>query len=701
MPDGNARREVVTDLDTPASGVRLLGEIACRAAAALELAAVGVLVAQGDGMRPLAGWPSGAWPEHAIPAPPVLAVARASSETVAGRLDDGFGECLPAGAPAIARPIAGAEGALFVGISGEREREFTVAERARFDDFAELAAGALAAHADVRRAEAARTRMEGVIDAGMTLAAELELDDLLQRLVEAARQVLGARYAALGVLNAERTALADFITAGVSDEQRAVMGPLPRGHGILGALIRDARPLRLDRMADDARAVGTPPGHPPMESFLGVPVGRGGEVFGNLYLTDKVGGVFSAEDEALARLFAAQAAIAIENARRYRVERERVRELERMQDITRAVQELGQGLFGALDPDHLLALLARRARSLVGAQTAAVALREQDGYVIHHAHGEHALALEALAPAPDPEVLRAQILAAIGPHTVEVVVLAHADEPSGALVVIAALPLDELSAALMQAVASQAVIAIENARRHERQVEDALSAAKREAAEERTRLEALAQRRALEAHEAERARLARELHDETGQVLTAVAVRVRALEADEPDPERRARLEELRGLVRDAAETVRRVLRDLRPAAVREHGLAGAIQAAAARLSEHEVTTDTVLDGIPNDLPDEVQLALFRVAQEALTNIARHARATRASVLGTRHGTKLRLVIEDDGRGFDPEAETSRLGLVGIRERVELLGGSLRIESAPGVGTAVIVDLDLAAERRD
>jgi signal transduction histidine kinase len=107
---------------------------------------------------------------------------------------------------------------------------------------------------------------------------------------------------------------------------------------------------------------------------------------------------------------------------------------------------------------------------------------------------------------------------------------------------------------------------------------------------------------------------------------------------------------------------------------------------------------DLAVDALPTDLPEETQIALYRVVQEALTNVARHARATRASVLATAHAGRLRLVIEDDGRGFDPATPTGRLGLVGIRERVELLGGQLRIESAPGAGTAVIVDLEVPNE---
>ena len=170
--------------------------------------------------------------------------------------------------------------------------------------------------AERRRAEEAGARMASLVDAGLSLSRELHLDDLLTRIVQAAREVVGARYAALGVLNAERTELVEFVTAGLDQAEREAIGDLPRGRGLLGALIRDARPLRLERISDDPRSVGFPANHPPMQSFLGVPVGFRGEVFGNLYLTDKVGGPFTEDDQQIALTLASQAAVAVENVRR-------------------------------------------------------------------------------------------------------------------------------------------------------------------------------------------------------------------------------------------------------------------------------------------------------------------------------------------------------------------------------------------------
>ncbi|MEK7410992.1 MAG: GAF domain-containing protein, partial [Actinomycetota bacterium] len=156
--------------------------------------------------------------------------------------------------------------------------------------------------------------------------------------MESARQVLGARYAALGVLDVTGAGLAEFVTAGLSTEEEAAIGDPPRGLGLLGAIIHDPQTLRLEHMTDDPRSVGFPPHHPSMDSFLGVPIVIHGEVFGNLYLTDKIGGPFTAEDEHVVHSFALQAAGAVENVRRYEGERQRANMLENTREIERAIR---------------------------------------------------------------------------------------------------------------------------------------------------------------------------------------------------------------------------------------------------------------------------------------------------------------------------------------------------------------------------
>ena len=162
--------------------------------------------------------------------------------------------------------------------------------------------------------QTALDRLRVLVDAGIALSSELSIDALLQQLVETAAQLTGARYAALGVIDQTGTGLERFLTTGIDAETHAAIGELPKGRGILGVLIRDAKPLRLDTLGDDTRSVGFPAHHPPMQTFLGVPILLRGVAYGNLYLTEKEGGgSFTDEDEELTQLLAAQAAVAIEN----------------------------------------------------------------------------------------------------------------------------------------------------------------------------------------------------------------------------------------------------------------------------------------------------------------------------------------------------------------------------------------------------
>src|SRR6266576_6162337 len=161
-------------------------------------------------------------------------------------------------------------------------------------------------------------RLRALVDAGVAIASELSLDALLQRLVEKAAELTGARYAALGVIDQSGSGLERFVTTGIDAETHAAIGDLPRGRGILGALIAEAKSLRLHDLGEDPRSVGFPPNHPPMRSFLGVPILLRGVAYGNFYLTEKAGDEdFTEEDQELVTLLAGQAAVAIENARLY------------------------------------------------------------------------------------------------------------------------------------------------------------------------------------------------------------------------------------------------------------------------------------------------------------------------------------------------------------------------------------------------
>src|SRR5919198_1070795 len=211
-------------------------------------------------------------------------------------------------------------------------------------------------------------RLRALLDAGIALSSELSLDAVLQKLVEAAAELTGARYAALGVIDRSGDALERFVTHGVSAEERAAIGDPPRGRGILGVLIREATPLRLHQLSDDPRSVGFPPNHPPMRSFLGVPVMLRGVAYGNLYLTEKAGEAdFDDDDEELVTLLAAQAAVAIENARLYESATQWSRQLE-------SLIEVGNALATETDLDRILDLVARRLQELLDARLVTVLL---------------------------------------------------------------------------------------------------------------------------------------------------------------------------------------------------------------------------------------------------------------------------------------------------------------------------------------
>jgi signal transduction histidine kinase len=200
-----------------------------------------------------------------------------------------------------------------------------------------------------------RTPVDGdrrLIEAGMELASELSLDAVLQRIVELAVDLTGARYGALGVLTPDGRSIQDFLTVGITPEERAAIGDLPTGHGLLGALIREDRPLRIPEIGADPRSVGFPPNHPPMTSLLGVQINGRGVVFGNIYLTDKQSAeIFDQEDERVLVVLATQAAIAVENARLYDETQRRGRELQRLQVLEereRIGKELHDGVIQSL-----------------------------------------------------------------------------------------------------------------------------------------------------------------------------------------------------------------------------------------------------------------------------------------------------------------------------------------------------------------
>ena len=536
-------------------------------------------------------------------------------------------------------------------------------------------------------------RFRLLVDAGIALSSELSLDVVLLRLIETAARLTGARYAALGVVDPSGQALERFVTTGVDGETRAAIGAEPVGRGILGVVISEPLPLRLRSISDDPRSVGFPPDHPPMTTFLGVPVLLRGVVYGNLYLTEKADGAeFTDEDEELTRLFAAQAAVAVENARLHESSSRWLRQLE-------SLNEIGNAMAAQIELDPLLGIVAARLRELIRARIVLVALTDRAGLPrIAAAEGEHAadlvgtpLAVDASkicrviergvseqvdSIADDPEVDRdvaGRLELRTGlyvPLVVEGralgVVAAHDREGADPR-------FDDDDLRLAESLAKRAAIAVDLAQRVSR---DAV-------------------RRVVEAQELERARLARELHDETGQALASILLGLRSLEQSLGSESSLARVASVRELVVSTLHDVRRLAVELRPAALDDFGLAAAIEHLVETHREGDATAvELEVQMGDGRLPADVETTLYRIAQEALTNITKHADATQISLLLTRSERAAVLVVEDDGKGFDSRDGTDGLGLTGMRERVALVGGRLRVETG-SVGTTIAVEIPL------
>jgi signal transduction histidine kinase len=537
-------------------------------------------------------------------------------------------------------------------------------------------------------------RLRVLVETGIAISSELSLEGVLERIVEAAARVTEARYAALGLIDRAGTGLERFITYGISDDVRAEIGDPPHGRGILGILIRDARPLRLHDISQDPRSVGFPPGHPPMGTFLGAPIRLRGAAYGNLYLTEKDGGGdFTDEDEELVTLLAAQAAVAVENARLYESATSWSHQLE-------SLNEIGAALVGELELDPLLNLVVTRARELIGARLVAIALPAGDALRIAAADGVGAddlASIESLKQdsktgrvlergrservdslLEDPEVNQ-DVARRLRASTGLYVPLLARDRPIGVLVAHDKVGPDQRFGSsdlrLAEQFATRAAIAVDLSRRVAR---DAL-------------------RRVVSGQELERRRLARELHDETGQALTSILLGLRAVEETGSKKQMHEAAAELRELVVGTLQDVRRLAVQLRPKALDDFGLAPALERLAQTFSEStDIRVDLEAQLGEERLPPEVETTLYRIVQEALTNIVKHADASRVSILLVRRGAAATAVIEDDGRGFDPgTVREDGLGLLGMRERVELHDGRLTVESQPGSGTTLVVEVPL------
>ena len=398
-------------------------------------------------------------------------------------------------------------------------------------------------------------KVQTLLEAVLLLAGEHELETVLGRIVAGAATIADAQYAALGIYD-ETGAIESFIHCGMDEHAAARIGSLPGGHGLLGEVILAGGPIRLTDLGLDPRSGGFPPNHPPMRTFLGVPVARGSRRYGNLYVTEKANGEpFTDEDEAMVVAFAAFAVGAIESAHLVQAERARA---EALADLAVATERIG---------------------------------------------------------------FKREMLAEI-----------------------------------------------------------------------------------LNAQESERARVSRDLHDDIGQALTSVLLGLRLVEsalasgAGALDDASR-RTEQVRQLAADALRRTRQLAFDLRPTVLDDVGLLPALERLAVDMTARGDTTVTVVaNGLAVDrLSPQTETVVYRITQEALTNITRHAGAATASITLIVAEGRMRVLVEDDGSGFETGTAPTpgHLGLRGMAERADLVGGTVQLSSIPGAGTTVLLELPL------
>jgi signal transduction histidine kinase len=528
----------------------------------------------------------------------------------------------------------------------------------------------------VGEVSASRDRLRSLLDAVVGIGTDLDLHSTLERIVIAACRLTDAEYGALGVIGPDRT-LVEFVTNGMSPENHRLIGDLPRGHGILGLLIEDPRPIRLPEISAHPRAYGFPPHHPMMHSFLGLPVRIRDHVFGNLYLAQKRGGgEFTDDDEELMAALSVAAGAAIENARLYAQMRRRQRWLEAAAEITGV-------LLGEVNRTTALQLVADRAREVAEAEATLVMIFTEDAGM---------LTVEVASGAVPPQLRGAAIevdrsdfqgvladrhftvvedlgKAATWPVPLEtgtalLVPLAAGGETLGALAVAyhrgSVVFAEDPDVALVETFAGQAALALERSR----------------AQEEREMLAVLS----------DRERIARDLHDVVIQRLFAAGMQLQGA-VHQARPEVRARIDAVVDDLDTTIRDIRGAIFELRATATATVDLRGEVRAVIEQAcGPLGFRPHLTIDGpIGSAVPDETWPALLAVLREALSNVARHAAATAVEVaVSTRDGW-VHLAVADDGVGIGDAVASG--GLSNMQYRAEERGGEFTVEAAEPRGT--------------
>ncbi len=518
-----------------------------------------------------------------------------------------------------------------------------------------------------------RDRIDGLVEAMLAVTSGLDLEVTLSTIVQTAIQLVDARYGALGVRGDDHE-LTEFVYQGIDDETRALIGHLPEGRGVLGVLIDDPKPIRLDDIRQHSASVGFPPNHPPMRTFLGVPVRIRDEVFGNLYLTEKTNGQpFSEDDEILVQALAAAAGVAVENARLYEVARDR-------QAWIAATRDIGTELLGGTDPATVFRMVADEALKLTGADRIVVAVPGEDPA------GE-ADTLVVAATAGSPTTIDS---IAVGPNGQDAVGAAFRDgtphrldrlelDGSGGPALVLPLRASDTVAGVLVAVRA------DGARNFTSEQLDMAAAFADQAAVAWRLASSQRSMRELEIL-ADRDRIARDLHDHVIQRLFAVGL---SLQGTIP----RAQAAEVQQRLSDTVDDLQAVIQEIRTAIFDLHGaqagttrLRQRLDEVIAQFADAGLHTSTRFVGPLSVVDATLAEHAEAVLREAISNAVRHSGATELAVR-VEVADDLTVEVSDNGRGIP--ADVTESGLSNLRSRASSAGGSFSVTDRPGGGTVL------------
>lgn len=534
-------------------------------------------------------------------------------------------------------------------------------------------------------AKESQDRLTLLLDAVVAVSSNLDLATVLTRIVQSACVVVNARYGALAVIDRTGARVTEFITEGLTEQERQDIGDPPAGHGVLGLLLRDPRPIRLPDLAAHPASVGFPPGHPPMHSFLGTPIRVRDQVFGNLYLTEKQGGTgFTEDDEAVLTALAAAAGIAIDNAQLYRRAR-------RTQQWVQAVSELTQTLLEGRNERAALARMVKRSRELGEAELGVLAVKDDQGRLVVQAaeirHGDPGRLIgRELRSHRWPLLLTSRVPLLL--------MLSAEDEHVGDLTAelrgVAGMPLPGCTAIVPVAVGEVEVglIALSWDPEHAAEAAETLEALVKFGDQMGLALEAFrAQRqRSRTALLEDRDRIARDMHDHVIQRLFAAGLSLQTA-ARQTDGPIRAKLEAAIDELDGAVKQIRHAIFELHHP-IAEGGLGPELESLVERAAEgFGFVPDLTIEGLLADIPFEFEPDVVAVVREGLSNSVRHARAADAQV---RVSTVDDLVITIRDNGIGAGWEAARSGLINLHDRARARGGSLQVTMLEPSGTQVL-----------